>query len=179
MGNKAPIPDMHFYSDKSDEWFNFFVKLGMKKIITVADLLTSIDNLIQKANRFGVDSVSESLLNIFDYILDNWEDVKSEKLLQTLRAKYWLPAERNPEVLSQYAAALTPEPKLYRSQDLCLIEEAHLVASQKPIFAGKFAVKSELIKEKIRYQLGFLPVEANIVLDHFETIIANWENEQK
>ena len=143
--------------------------------MTAADLLNSIDNLIQKANRFGVDSVSKSLLNIFDYILDNWEDVKSEKLLQNLRQKYWLPAEKNPEVFSQYAAALTPEPKLYRSQDLCLIEEAHLVASQKPIFAGK----SELLKEKIRHQLGFLTVEANFVLDHFETIIRNWENDEK
>ncbi len=175
MGNKAAIPDMNFYSDKPHKWLKFFVELGMKKIMTVADLLTSIDNLIQKAHRLGVDSVSESLLNIFDYILDNWEDVKSEKLLQSIREKYWLPAERNPEVLSQYAAALTPEPKLYRSQDLCLIEEAHLVASQKPIFAGK----SELLKEKIRHQLGFLPVEANIVLDHFETIIRNWENDEK
>ncbi|MGD1808959.1 sacsin N-terminal ATP-binding-like domain-containing protein [Dapis sp. BLCC M126] len=179
MGNKTAIPDMNFYSDKPGEWLNFFAELGMKKIMTAADLLNSIDNLIQKANRFGVDSVSESLLNIFDYILDNWEDVKSEKLLQNLQAKYWLPAQRNPEVLSQYAAALIPEPKLYRSQDLCLIEEAHLVASQKPIFAGKFAVKSQLLKAKIRHELGFLPVEANIVLDHFETIIGNWENDQK
>ncbi len=175
MGNKAAIPDMNFYSDKSDEWLNFFVELGMKKILTVADLLNSIDNLIQKANRFGVDSVSESLLNIFEYILDNWEDVKSEKLLQNIREKYWLPAERNPEVLSRYAAALIPEPKLYRPLDLSLIEEAHLVASQKPIFAGK----SELLKEEIRRKLGFLPVEANIVLDHFETIIGNWENNEK
>ncbi|MGD1699196.1 sacsin N-terminal ATP-binding-like domain-containing protein [Dapis sp. BLCC M229] len=169
MGSKAAIPDMNFYSDKSDEWLNFFVELGMKKILTVADLLTSIDNLIQKANRFGVDSVSESLLNIFDYILDNWEDVKSEKLLQSLREKYWLPAERNPEVFNQYAAALIPKPKLYRPQDLCLIEEAHLVASQKPIFAGK----TELLKEKNRRELGFITVESNMVLDHFETII-NW-----
>lgn len=175
MGNKAAIPDMNFYSDQPDEWLNFFVELGIKKILTVADLLTSIDNLIQKANRFGVDFVSQSLLNIFDYILDNWEDVKSKKLLQSLQEKYWLPAERNPEVLSQYAAALTPELKLYRPQDLCLIEEAHLVASQKPIFAGK----SELLKEKIWHQLGFLPVEANLVLDHFETIIGNWENDKK
>ncbi|MDY7006151.1 MAG: hypothetical protein SWX82_20045 [Cyanobacteriota bacterium] len=145
----------------------------MKKIPTVDDLLVCIDHLIQKANRFGVDSVTESLLNIFDYIVDNWKDVKSEKLLQSLRDKSWLPAERNPEVLSQYTAALIPEPKLYRSQDLCFFEQAHLVASQKPIFAGK----GKLSESNIRHELGFLPVEANLVLDHFERIIKNWENE--
>nr|MDJ0557252.1 hypothetical protein [Microcoleaceae cyanobacterium MO_207.B10] len=145
IGGQAAIPDMNFYSDKPGEWLDFFAELGMREIPTVDDLLVCINNLMQKANRFGVDSVSESLLNIFDYIVDNWEDVKSEKLLQNLKQKSWLPAENNPEVLHQYTAALIPEPKLYRPQDLCFMEEANLVASQKPIFPWK----GKLLKSNI------------------------------
>ncbi|MDJ0557294.1 MAG: hypothetical protein QNJ68_23175 [Microcoleaceae cyanobacterium MO_207.B10] len=83
-------------------------------------------------------------------------------------------AENNSEVFHQYMPTLILEPKLYRPQDLCFMEEANLVASQKPIFPWK----GKLLKSNIRHELGFIPVEVNLVLEHFEAIIKNWENEQ-
>jgi len=182
LGNKAAIPDMEYYSEAAELWLKFFGDLGMRHTPNADDLLACVDNLIQTANRSGVDAVADSCMALFNYIVDNWEDIKeakvnngTKKLLEALIDKSWLPVERNPEKVQQYTGAIVPENRLYRAKDVCFIQDAHLVASQKAIFARQ---KRDLLKVEIRNELGFQPIEPKMVLDHFDTIIGIWEDEE-
>lgn len=181
LGNKAAIPDMEFYSPDPVRWLGFFESLGMRKTPSADDLLACVDNLIQKAFQAGADTVADSAIAVFNYIVDNWNEFKFSRLInsnitlpEALQDKAWLPVERNPEKLRQYPAAMTPEPKLYRAKDVCFIQDAHLAASQKPIFAGP---QRDLLTVEVRNALGFHPVEPNMVLDHFDALIRTWEND--
>ncbi|MDF0553699.1 hypothetical protein [Kamptonema sp. UHCC 0994] len=179
LGNLAAIPDMQFYSEESELWLKFFAELGMKKTPSPDDLLACIENLIQTANVSGVDAVSGSCIAIFNYIVDHWVLLEyhrlsnNQTLAEALKDKPWLPVEYNLEILSQYPAAIIPESRLYRAKDVCFKKDAYLVASQKPIF--DFRGKS--IKVEIQRILGFQPVETNMILDHFDTLITTWEND--
>jgi sacsin len=175
LGNKAAIPDMEFYFQNSECWLKFFESLGMRKTPSADDLLACVDTLIQKGFQAGLDAIVDSILNVFDYIVNNWEELKSVRLTnsnstlpEALKDKAWLPVERNPEKLRQYVGAIAPEPRLYRTKDICFVQDAHLVASQKPIFAR---TQRELLNVEIRNALGFYPVELNLVLDHFDAVI--------
>ncbi|HEY9707434.1 MAG TPA: hypothetical protein V6D48_04440, partial [Oculatellaceae cyanobacterium] len=181
LGNKAAIPDMEFYSQDYAIWLKFFESLGMRKTPSADDLLACVDNLIQQAFQAGSDAVADSVLAVFNYIVDNWTEFKSARLTnnnitlpEALKDKPWLPVERNPEKLRQYPAAMIPEPRLYRAKDVCFIQEANLAASQKPIFARP---QQNLLTVEIRDALGFHPVEPNMVLDHFDALIETWEND--
>ena len=178
LGNKAAIPDMEFYSEDYEDWLKFFDLFGMRKTPSADDLLACVDNLIQRAFQAGVDVVAEEAIALFNYIVDNWDELKeatvnngTAKLTEALKDKPWLPVERNPENLQKYPGAMTPEPRLYRTKDVCFIQDAHLVASQRPIFSRQ----PGLLKVEIRNALGFQPVESTIVLDHFDTLIKTWE----
>jgi sacsin len=182
LGNKAAIPDMEFYLQDSPLWLDFFESLGMQAKPSADDLLACVDNLIQKANISGSDAVADACIEVFNYIVDNWEDIKEAKvnngtkeLIEAIRDKPWLPVERQPEKLQEYAGVITPENRLYRAKDVCFIQDAHLVASQKPIFARS---QRNLLKVEIRNALGFQPIEPNRVLDHFDTLIGLWENDR-
>jgi sacsin len=173
---------MDFYSQDYELWLKFFDSLGMRKSPSADDLLACVDNLIQKAFQAGSDAVADSVLAVFNYIVDveNWDKFKFAKLTnsnitlpEALLDKAWLPVERNPETLQQYIGAITPEPRLYRAKDICFIQDAHLVASQKPIFARQ---KQDLLRVEIRNALGFHPVEPNLVLDHLDAAIKTWKN---
>ena len=179
LGNLAAIPDMRFYSQESKRWLEFFAELGMKKTPSPDDLLACIENLMQTANHSGVDAVSDSCIALFNYIVDHWPLLEYDRLsnnqtlVEAIKDKPWLPVEYNQEILSQYPAAIIPEPRLYRPKDVCFKKDAHLVASQKPIF--DFRGKS--IEPKIQKALGFQPVETKIILDHFDILITTWEND--
>ncbi len=181
IGNIAVIPDMEFYSLDSENWLNFFSDLGMRQNPDADDILACVDNLIQTANRSGVSAVTDSCIAVFNYLVDNWEALKNTRIANSNKAlpealadKPWLPVEGNPEKLSQYFGAAKPEARLYRAKDLCFIQDACLVASQKFIFARP---QRDLVKVEIRNALGFEPVEPNTVIDHFDVIIKLWEND--
>ena len=181
IGNVAVIPDMEFYSQDSQTWLNFFSDLGMRQNPNADDILACVDNLIQTANRSGVSAVSGSCIAVFNYIVDNWDALKTTRIANTnktlpesLADKPWLPVEANFEKLNQYFGAAKPEARLYRAKDLCFIQDAPLVGSKKLILARP---QRDLLKVEIRNALGFEPVELNIVLDHFDTIIKLWEND--
>ena len=181
IGNVAVIPDMEFYSPDSQTWLTFFSDLGMRQNPNADDILACVDNLIQTANRSGVSAVTDSCIAVFNYIVENWEVLKktriansSKTLPEALADKPWLPVEGNPEKLSQYFGAAKPEARLYRAKDLCFIQDACLVASQKFIFARP---QRDLLKVEIRKALGFEAVEPNTVIDHFDNIIKLWEND--
>lgn len=182
IGNVAAIPDMEFYSLDSESWLNFFSDLGMRQNPNPDDILACIDNLIQTANRTGASGVTDSCIAVFNYIVDNWDALKNTRIAnsnktlpEALADKPWLPVEGNPQKLSQYFGAAKPEARLYRAKDLCFIQDAYLVASQKFIFARP---QRDLLKVEIRNALGFAPVEPNTVIDHFDVIIKLWENEK-
>ncbi len=181
IGNVAVIPDMEFYSQDSQTWLNFFSDLGMRQNPNGDDILACVDNLIQTANRSGAGAVSGSCIAVFNYIVDNWDTLKNirisnsnKTLPEALVDKPWFPVEANPEKLSQYFGAAKPEPRLYRAKDLCFIQDAPLVASQKFIFARP---QRDLVNVEIRNALGFEPVESNTVIDHFDVLIRIWEND--
>jgi len=181
IGNVAAIPDMEFYSQDSETWLKFFSDLGMRQNPNADDILACVDNLIQTANRSGADAVAGSCIAVFNYIVGNWDALKNTRIAnsnktlpEALADKPWLPVEGNPEKLSQYFGAAQPEARLYRAQDLCFIQDACLVASQKFIFARP---QRELLKVEIRKALGFQPVEPNTVIEHFDTLIKTWEND--
>ncbi len=182
IGNIAVIPDMEFYSQDSETWLNFFSDLEMRQNPDADDILACIDNLIQTANRSGTSAVTDSCIAVFNYIVDNWDALKNTRIAnsnktlpEALADKPWLPVEGNPEKLSQYFGAAKPEARLYRAKDLCFIQDACLVASQKFIFARP---QRDLVKVEIRNALGFEPVEPNTVIEHFDVIIKLWENDK-
>ena len=179
--NVAAIPDMEFYSQDSETWLKFFSDLGMRQNPNADDILACVDNLIQTANRSGADAVSGSCIAVFNYIVDNWDALKNTRIAnsnktlpEALADKPWLPVEGNPQKLSLYFGAAKPEARLYRAKDICFIQDAHLVASQKLLFA---LPQRDLLKVEIRNTLGFEPVEPNTVIDHFDVIIKLWEND--
>lgn len=181
IGNVAVIPDMEFYSQNSEIWLKFFSDLGMRQNPNADDILACVDNLIQRANRSGAEAVADSCIAIFNYIVDNWDALKNTRIAnsnktlpEALVDKPWLPVEGNPQKLSQYFGAAKPEPRLYRAKDLCFIQDAPLVASQKFIFARP---QRDLLKVEIKKGLGFEPVEPNTVIDCFDVIIKLWEND--
>ncbi len=182
IGNIAVIPDMEFYSQDSETWLNFFSDLGMRQNPDADDILACIDNLIQTANRSGLSAVTDSCIAVFNYIVDNWDALKKTRITnsnktlpEALADKPWLPVEGNSEKLSQYFGAAKPEARLYRAKDLCFIQDACLVASQKFIFARP---QRDLLKVEIRNALGFEPVEPNTVIDYFDVIIKLGENDK-
>ena len=170
---------MRFYSQEAELWLKFFAELGMKTTPSTDDLLACIENLMQTANVSGVEAVTDSCIALFNYIVDRWDLLEYDRLsnnqtlAEAIKDKAWLPVEYNQEILSQYPAAIIPEPRLYRAKDVCFKKDAHLVASQKPIF--NFVGKS--VEPKIQKALGFQPVETNMILDHFDTLITTWEND--
>ncbi|MEZ2280010.1 MAG: sacsin N-terminal ATP-binding-like domain-containing protein [Microcoleus sp.] len=182
IGNVAAIPDMEFYSQDSESWLNFFSELGMRQNPNADDILACVDNLIQTANRTGADAVSHTCIAVFNYIVDNWDALKNTRIAnsnktlpEALADKPWLPVEANPEKLSQYFGSAIPEARLYRAKDLCFIQDACLVASQKFILARP---QRDLLKVEIRNALGFEPVEPNTVIEHFDVIIKLGENDK-
>ena len=180
IGNIAAIPDMEFYSQDAESWLTFFSDLGMRQNPDAGDILACVDNLIQTANRSGVGAVSASCIAVFNYIADNWEALKNTRIAnsnktlpEAIAEKAWLPVEANPEKLSAYFGAAKPESRLYRAKDLCFVQDAALVASQKLLFARP---QRDLLKVEIRNALGFEPVEPNTVIDHFDAIVKLGEN---
>jgi sacsin len=181
LGNLAAIPDMEFYSQDYPLWLDFFENLGMRKTLSADDIAACVDNLIQTANRSGAGAVTDACIDVFNYIVDNWDALKhtqigntNKTLSETLADKPWLPVEQNPQKLSQYPAAAIPEPRLYRAKDVCLIQDVRLVASQRFVFARP---QRDLLKPEIRTALGFQPVDTSTVIDHFDTLIKTWEND--
>jgi hypothetical protein len=74
--------------------------------------------------------------------------------------------QRRKEELQRYPGAIIPEARLYRPDEVYVTQEAHLVASQRPMFR----VRHEPRKE-VRQALGFPQIDPEIVIAHFDTLI--------
>ncbi|MBD2313053.1 hypothetical protein H6G20_15400 [Desertifilum sp. FACHB-1129] len=179
LGEGAAIPDMEFYATDYPLWMHFFTDLGMQVKPSPDDLLTCVENLIQQAFQSGVASVTDGVQSILNYLVEHWEDLKNatlsknnQKLFEALRDRAWLTVEQDPEKLQRFPAAIQPQNRLYKAQEICFTTEAHLMASCKPILA----CDRDFIKSEIRLALGFEAVNLPQVLDYFSALITLWEN---
>ena len=178
LGNQAIFPDIEFYSEGLENWLKFFSQLGMQDSPNAEDIFACVEQLIQTASRLGGDAVRDAVLEIFSYIVKNSNILDyrvnngSKTLAEALREKAWLAVERNPEFLQHYAATMSPENRLYKTNEVCWIDEVYLVSSQKPVFQ----VSNQQIPQNILQKLGFIPLSSAEVLNHFEAVILTWEN---
>ncbi|EAW34557.1 sacsin N-terminal ATP-binding-like domain-containing protein [Lyngbya sp. PCC 8106] len=180
LGNQAVFPDVEFYGEKLENWLKFFSQLGMQNNPNAEDIFACIEQLIQTASRLGGDAVRDAVLEIFSYIANNGNILDfrvnngSKTLAEALREKAWLAVERNPEFIQNYPAAISPENRLYKADEVGWVDEACLVASQKPIFPV-----SKIQTQNFLQKLGFIPLSSAEVLNHFEAVIQTWENLDK
>lgn len=179
LGEGAAIPDMAFYSTEYSLWLHFFSDLGMQDKPSADDLFACVESLIQQAFQSGVESVTDAVESIFNYLVEHWEELRQVSLsgsnknfFEALRDRAWLTVEQDPLKLQQFPAAIQPENRLYKAQEVCWISEAHLAASCKPILA----CCQDSIKVEIRLVLGFEKVTLPQVLDYFSVLITLWEN---
>lgn len=173
LGDKAFIPDMEFYPKDNKCWLNFFHSLGILNTPSASDILAYVKSLIAEYST-KPNTVVNACRVIFDYVTDNWEILNSwvreghvqKKLGMALKPLAWLPVERCEQELKRYPGYKIPEAKLYRAEDVYFIQNAHLVASQKPLFRGK------PLSQEIQNALGFsTQVELQVVIQHFEILI--------
>ncbi len=183
LEGRIPLPDLKFYSQEQDWifWQQFFDSLGIRETARADDILAYVDDLIENAEKNGPDAVADYCIKIFEYLVDvkNWEVLKKEKMTnrginiyQYLKDKPWLPVIRDPNQLKQYPEAKRPEERLYRAEEVCFLDDAHLVASQKLIFG----YQRTRIKDEIWTSLGFQKINAKMVVDHFDTLITSLES---
>ncbi|MFW6357912.1 MAG: sacsin N-terminal ATP-binding-like domain-containing protein [Chroococcales cyanobacterium] len=172
LGSKAAIPDVNLYTDA--KWFDFFKRLGMQEIPNANDLVNCVENIIQTANRYGVEEVTEDALALFEYIGNNWEQFRfavtkeNVSFLDAIKDKAWLPVIRDPNILKEYPGAKLPELRLYRPSEVSCPSDALLVASCRPVFARQ---EGKLPSVEIRNALGFSAIQLEEVLAHFENLL--------
>lgn len=179
LGESAAIPDMEFYTTDYLLWMHFFTDLGMQAKPSPDDLLACVEKIIQQAFQSGVDSVNDAVQSVLQYLVEHWEDLKqatlsrnNQNLFEALRDRAWLTVEQDLQKLQQFPAAIQPQNRLYKAQEICWLSDAHLVASCKPILA----YNCNCIKQEIRLALGFEQVTLPQVLDYFSALITLWEN---
>lgn len=179
LGENACLPDRDVYKQGERQWFEFFEKLGMAKSPRAADILEYIDSLIDESKEHGADQVASRIMAVYDHIRDNWEDLARQEaqdgyitytMQSALHNRAWLPARRTKETLSQFPGYVIPENRLYKSSELHMPRNGHIIASQCSI-----ALLTTEPQTKIRDGLGFpdQPSPEDVV-KHFEVLLSKW-----
>lgn len=176
LGDQAQTPDMSIYKG-TEHWLDFFRKLGIKKTPRPSDILAYIDIQIQNSQNGVTETAYKGLKKIFLHIEEHWETFKEAKIntdetfAEVLKAKAWLPAERDPNWLSRYPGFIVPQNRLYRSSEICFANYGYRVASQKPLLRiGK------LPERDFQQALGFRYLTREDVTNHFIVLIDLWES---
>jgi 2Fe-2S type ferredoxin len=182
LGDRAPMPDSNFYAEDWEDWLSFFCKLGMSDSLKAQDLLDFVDILIQKSARSSGDAVSESCINVINYVNNSWEDLKEAmvengklKLVDALRERAWLPIEISPDNLCKYPAAIVSKDRLYRAREVALWEDGYLIASQRPLLDKTLSLQSEFKKA---LGLDFGSEKWEQVVAHLDKLIALWKKSE-
>lgn len=175
IGDRAHTPDMHFYARGREHWLEFFRELRMRTTPSPDDLLAHVDGLIRKGTQVGVDAVTKSLMDVFYHIESNWDKLETAKvtgenktLVEALKTRAWLPVERQEERLKRFPSFRIPTARLYRADEVCLVQYGHLVASQKPILTVREP------KSEVQKALGFRIPDRSDVVNHFKVLIDLW-----
>lgn len=184
LGGDAPLPDMtNTYATEQDLWIDFFDKLGISRNPRPQDLVDHAERLRQKCNQTSVSAVSAACLRLLYYIEDNWDNLKAKTVRVAnneilfnvaLTNKEWLPAELDARELAKYPGTqqVQLQQRLYRPEQLLLVQDANLAASQRPIVRLRRQPRAE-----IQQGLGFRPVSLKEVLKHFDYLITTWERD--
>lgn len=175
LGDTVVYPSQSVYKREWEIWLSFFRSIEMMRGPRAADLLTRIDGLIERANSEGVSALRTPLLSMFEYIENDWERLSKARFrngsdfCSELKKKSWFVAlSAGPNLL----AFKPPEDRLYRADELYMRRVASLVCSQAAIVDMSREPDKEVVKAL--GMLGDPPLE--VVFNHFECIIALWEN---
>lgn len=183
LGEDVPMPDMRHYSDGASHWLKFFLDLGMVRQPNASDLVRRIDQLCQLTAATEITPhLRARLTTIYTHIVEHWTELNAAVVrigggaergfTEILRSKCWLPVERDPKELEQWASGFIPDDRLYAPSEVYLAQSANLVASQRPIFRGRQPEAS------MSEALGFPKhVEVELLLNHFEHVMALWVRE--
>ena len=184
LGSDVPLPDMDVaYARGANHWLKFFRRIGMVTTPSGQDIACRIDRIIEAVKTDGtVKGMGAVILRIYTHVLERWVDLRDVAIRlvggttipfsQVLRARAWLPVDRNTKELERYAAFLVPDDRLYKPSEIRFGRQAHLVASQSPIFRGREP------ESTVKKALGFpeqIPLKT--VLAHFDVVIARWQRE--
>ena len=181
LGEEVPTPDMRHYSGGSAHWLGFFARLGMVSRPKAPDLIRRIGQLVQQAKKDGITPpLRVRLTAIYTHIAEHWVDMKdavvhvpqATQFAEFLKKMHWLPVERNPKELEQWASEFIPEDRLHAPNEVHLAQNASLVASQRPIFRGR--QPDPAMREALEFPRQ---VEQELLLRHFEAVIALWRRD--
>ena len=171
-GPRAPFPSASVHGDEWPRLLPFFRSLGLRKWPSARDVLARIDQLVEEAADVGVQPVSGPLLSIYAYVRENWKHLAGKKIGDTafsvaLSNRAWLPALRDPDQLSRFAAFAVPEERLYCPSELHPRRLGHLVAGRRPLQPFSKEPPTSLAQS-----LGF-PSEASLddVMANFDVIV--------
>jgi sacsin len=167
-------------ADHPKLWREFCQRLGMATTLRANDIVVYVDVLIGRAAKHGVADVSESLVGVYDHVRGNWntlgaaalQDSEHDTLAEALASRAWLPSQQRKERLRGYAAAATPEDRLYRPSELFTPSLAHLVSSQAPI--APFATPPRDVIDGLGFRTS---VPVSTVIAHFERVLNVWHTE--
>jgi hypothetical protein len=178
LGEEVPVPDLRQYAGDVAHWLEFFQRLGMVRRPKAPDLIRRIGQLVQQAKTEGVTEPIRSRLNaIYTHIAEHWSDLKDAVVMTSQPVRFagllnvwrWLPVERSPRELEQWASKFIPEDRLYAPSEVHFAQSANLVSSQRPIFRGRQPDPT------MRDALGFpKQVEPELLLSNLEAVIAFW-----
>lgn len=175
FGDRSVYPDLTQYGSPK-QWLGFFRLLGMVDKPRAGDLLAHVDRLSERARRGVTQRLTQQLVAVFLHLEERWSELREQPvedeagtLRAALQGRAWLPAERSGSSLHRWPAAAKPEDRLFRADELYLVGDANLVASQAPVFAAP------RVSASLRRDLGFVtkpPLET--VLAHFDAVIEYW-----
>lgn len=186
LGGDAPIPDMNSaYATDKGLWLKFFENIGILRHPDPQDLLDHTERLLKKSQETSVKKVAEACRTLLFYIEDNWDKLKNTtvlagnnqkmKLPDALRSKQWLPVLTDEKELGKYPGAINlihnKSVRLYRPDEVILVQEGNLAASQRPLLRLKRSLKRDVAEG-----LGFKQVTTDEVIKHFDYLLDLWIN---
>lgn len=178
LGDRVPIPDQQVYSSTDPSWLSFFELLGMAKTPRAQDLLEYIDSLILAAQK-GTARVSRQLIDVFEFIQENWSSLSSASINDSnglvnfaaaLKNRAWLPAQRNPKTTEEFPGFTFQQDRLYRPTEIYPLRLIHQIGSVLPVLPT-----SRDAEREFRLALDMpsqAPMEA--VCRHFDYLIDLW-----
>ncbi len=184
FGVAAPMPDKDYFGEDWDRWSIWFGQLGWRTAPEPTDIIAHVDRLIERSKEYGPDSAAGECMNVYYHVTGDWDryaklagmaecassNSNNYNIGRQLSIRAWLPALAVPEELRRFPLAAIPEPRLYRADELCFVQDANLVASSRPLFR----VRNQP-SENVRSVLGFRKITTEEVASHFEALIALWE----
>lgn len=182
LGKSVAFVDAGTFGAEWDEWHAFLQYLGMPAGPTPQDLLGAVDAVAasepespETANRIErlLEHFGNHLALLSDaQVVDPANGTASRSLGEAVADRAWLRAESDQKRLGRFAGAVPAEIRLYRPRELVSARVGQLCASQRPLSAHT-KVRAELARA-----IGMSSrVSDDVVLSHFERLLALWDGD--